>query len=404
MMKRIVIIGLLLILMFFSLTACWNQQELTDLTFVMALGIDKGTNERYQVSFQFVNPGNVSSSQFGGGQGPPIAVAKATGNTITEAARNVTKKIPRELYYAHTNLVIISEEVAKEKDLFLSIFDSLGRDPEFRRTTELVIAKGSTAEEILSTITILEKLPVNKITKQIKTNEGMLGEDITVNIDDFVSGIVSTGKEPILTGYMLMGKKGIAKDLKNLEKTIPDAFLQADGLAVFSDGKLTGWIDHNNARGVLWVLNKVKSTQINVNWEDKKNALNVVPIRSKTKVSVVFKDGKPVIHINVENEGWISEANIAIELTDPKVISKIEKKVEENIKKEILKTVKVAQKQKSDIFGFGDRVHRANPKLWKKLKWNWNEYFANLEVKVEVDSYIRREGVKTNPFWSNLGK
>lgn len=393
-----------MILMFSSLTACWNQKELTDLTFVMALGIDKGKNERYQVSFQFVIPGNVSTIQYGGGQGLPIAVATATGKTITEAVRNVTKKIPRKLYYAHTNLVVISEEVAKEKDLFLSIFDSLGRDPEFRRTTELVIARGSTAEEIVTTITLLEKLPVNKITKQLKTNESLLGEDIIVNIDDLVSDIVSNGKEPIVTGYMLKGKKDLAKKIANLEKTIPDAYLQSNGLAVFKDGKLTGWIEREHARGVLWILDKVKSTQISVDWNGKKNALNVVPIRSKTKISVIFKKGKPTILINVENEGWISEANTAIELTNQKVIGKIEKKVEEKVKTEILNTVSAIQKQKSDIFGFGERVHRADPKLWKKIKSSWNEYFADLEVNVNVNAFIRREGVKTNPFWLNLGK
>lgn len=403
-MKKLVMKSLLMVLLLSSLTACWNQKELTDLAFVMALGIDKGINKRYNVSFQFVIPGNVSTSQYGGGQGPPVAVAIASGDTLTEAARNITKKIPRELYYAHTNLVVISEEIAKERELFLTIFDSLGRDPEFRRTTELVIARGSTAEEILSTITLLEKLPVNKITKQMKSDESMLGEHMTVNIDDLVSGIVSNGKEPIITGYRLKGKRNMGKKLANLEKTIPDAFLEANGLAVFNDGKLTGWVDDSMARGVLWILNKVKSTQINVNWNGKKNAINVVPIRSKTKVSAVVKNGKPMIQINVENEGWISEANVAIELTDPKIIEKIEKKVEEKLEAEILKTISEVQEQKSDIFGFGERVHREDPKLWKKIKSNWNEYFADLKVNVKVDTFIRREGVRTNPFWLNLGK
>src|SRR3954454_186533 len=85
------------------LSGCWNQKELTDLAFVMALGIDKTEDELYHVSFQLVNPGNVSSGQnTGGGQGLPIAVYKSTGRTITEAARNATKKASRRLYYAHT--------------------------------------------------------------------------------------------------------------------------------------------------------------------------------------------------------------------------------------------------------------------------------------------------------------
>jgi spore germination protein KC len=42
--------------------------------------------------------------------------------------------------------------------------------------------------------------------------------------------------------------------------------------------------------------------------------------------------------------------------------------------------------------------------LWKKIQGNWNEQFAELEVNVKVDSFIRREGIRTKPFWSNLNK
>ena len=148
------------------LTACWNQKELTDLAFVMALGIDKGEDGLYHVSFQLVNPGNVSAGQNGGGQGLPIAVYKSTGRTMTEAARNATKKVSRRLYFAHTNVVVISEEVARERTLFLNLLDAFSRDPEFRTTTEILVARGASAEEIVTTLTILDKLPVIKLLKK----------------------------------------------------------------------------------------------------------------------------------------------------------------------------------------------------------------------------------------------
>ncbi|MEH7073189.1 Ger(x)C family spore germination protein [Neobacillus drentensis] len=402
-MKKWLIILLALTMTVPLLSACWNQKELTDLAFVLALGIDKGEDDMYHVSFQIVNPGNVSTGQGGGGgQGLPIAVYKSTGRTITEAARNATKKVSRRLYYAHTNLVVVSEEVAKEKNSLLHIMDGLDRDPEFRTTTELVIARDSTAEELVTTLTILDKLPVMKITKEIKATEAMLGENMSVTIDDFMNGIISTGKEPIVNGYRLVGIKEKARLAENLQTTTTDAFLAADGLAVIKDGELIDWIESNKARGVIWVLDKAKSTDITISWNGKKNGLSMVPIRSKTKVATAFKNGKPIINISIENEGWISEANTAIDLTDPKIMEKIQKLVERKIEKEVLSSVKEAQKLRCDIFGFGENVHKTNPKLWKKLESNWNDYFADLEVNVKVDSYARREGVRTKPFWSVL--
>ena len=385
------------------LSACWNQKELTELALVMALGVDKGKDKKFKLSFQLVNPGNVTTGQSGGGgQGLPIAVYRSTGNTITEAARNATKKVSRRLYYAHTNLVVVSEKIAREDMLY--ILDALDRDPEFRTTTEIVVARGCTAEDIVTTITILDKLPVNKITKQIKASEAMLGENSSVNIDDFLTGIISEGKQSFLNGYRLVGKKSKGREAQNLEKTTTDAFLSSDGLAIFHQGKLRGWVDSDEARGIIWIEDKLKSTDISIPWKKKKNALVVAPIRSKTKVSVSFINQKPQINIKIDSEGWISEANTAIDLNNPEIIAKIDKLVEKEISRQILDSVHSLQKLKCDIFGFGEKVHISNPNSWKNLQGNWDEEFAALKVNVKVDFYIRREGIRTVPFWSSMGK
>ncbi|WP_223587804.1 Ger(x)C family spore germination protein [Neobacillus bataviensis] len=401
-MRKYFLIISLIVLILPALTACWNQKELTDLAFVMAMGIDKGKDKKFDVSFQIVIPANVSAGQNGGGQGLPIAVYKSSGNTLTEAARKATTKVSRRLYYAHTNIVVVSEAVAK-KDL-LNLIDALDRDPEFRTTTELIVARGTTAENIVTALTNLDKIPVNKITKEIKTTEKMLGENMSVSVDDFLSGLVSEGKEPILSGYSVIGPKDEVKKMENLQMSKSNASIESKGIAIFKDGKFKGWVDGHVARGIVWILNKVESTDINVDWDGKKDAISVAPLRSKTKVSVTFKNGKPIGHINIENESWISEANVDVDITNPDIIHKIEKVVEERIKKQIVKTVKIAQKDKADIFGIGERVHRANPKLWREIKGNWNEHFAQMEVNVKINSFIRREGIRTKPFWSSMKK
>lgn len=401
-MKKSISISLLVIFLVPFLSGCWNQKELTDLAFVMAMGIDKGEHSKFDVSFQIVNPGNVSSGQNGGGQGLPIAVYRSSGDTLTEAARKVTKKVSRRLYYAHTNLIAVSEEIAKDE--LLDIMDALDRDPEFRTTTELVVTRNTSAELLVTALANLDKLPVNKITKEIKVTEDMFGENMSINIDEFLLGLVSTGKEPILNGFKLIGNKDIVGKGNELEQTRPLAVIAADGLAVFKKGKLIGWIDHEKARGVIWILDRVKGTAVNVGWKDKKNAITMAVLRTKAKVSVKISNEKPVIHITIEDEGWISEANTDVDLNNPSVIEKIEKSVDKEIKQQIEATVKNAQMMGSDIFGFGEKVRRKDLKLWNKLKENWDDHFADLEVKVTVNSYIRREGIRTKPFWSDINK
>lgn len=298
---------------------------MTDMAFVMAIGIDEGTDDnRYDVTFQIVIPGNVSSGQDGGAKGLPILVFKAPGNTITEAAREVTKSVSRQLYYAHTNLLVINDVVAKEG--VYNLLDGFDRDPEFRTTTQVLISRKTKAEDILTTLSNIDKLPVERITKLLKGTESMLGENIEVSIDDFISGIVSSGKEPVVSGFKIKGHSEKGSSASNLESTKPSASVVADGLAIFKDGKLSGWLDQDKARGAVWVMNKAKSTVINIDWKEKKDAITIIPIRTKTGVTATIKNGKPVIRVDIKEEGNLSEANTALDVMDPKTIENMEKK------------------------------------------------------------------------------
>lgn len=48
------------------LQGCWDKRELTDLLLITAVGIDKGKDTEYELSFQIVNPINVTGALQGG--------------------------------------------------------------------------------------------------------------------------------------------------------------------------------------------------------------------------------------------------------------------------------------------------------------------------------------------------
>ena len=383
------------------LEGCWNQEELTDLALVMALGIDKGPhNQGYQLTYEIVNPGNVATGQMGGGQGSPVAVYKSTGATILEASRKATKKLSRRPYYAHTNVLVINEKVAKEG--ILNMLDFFERDPVFRSTTQIMIAKGAKAETVVSTLTIMDKLPVYKMVKALEVTEERLGENTRITVDDFISSLVSTGKEPFANGIILPGKKANGYKMSNIQSDMPEVIIALDGLAIFKDGKLVDWIDGKNARAVVWLLKKVKSTAVFISWQGKKKAIGTIIRRSKTDIKAKIKNGKPVIYVKVKAEGDIDEADTAVDLTNPDTINKIEDKMGKEIQSEIRSAIKTLQQKKSDIVGFGEYVHRDNPKTWKKLENNWDESFSNLEVNVTAKAFLRRSGHRTKPFSSDF--
>lgn len=401
-LKARLIRGGLICLCITLLTGCWNKTELSDLAFVMAIGLDKAKDGKgYEVTYQVVIPGNVTSGMSGGNaQGLPVIVYSSTSENLLEAGRKATTKVSRRLYFAHTTLIVISEEVAKEG--IAPLLDIVERDPEIRTTTRVVIAKDIPAKDLVSTLTPLDKLPAEKMTKSIQVTERSWGANADINVDDIIMALVSNGKDPIISGFTVVGSSTERDKLSNIESSRSPSILQAVGLAIFNGDKLTGWINGKSAIGVQRVNKNLKGTVEYVDWNSKSNAVGMKILRSKTKVSATVKNGKPKILVKIEEEGNIGETIIPIDLSDPKVYPKLQKEFDEKIKSEVLESINEAKELNSDIFGFGEAFHRSHPKFWKKAKSDWGTIFTDLEVEVKVNTYIRRTGLRSKSFLSSI--
>ncbi|BDG31974.1 Ger(x)C family spore germination protein [Parageobacillus thermoglucosidasius] len=398
-MKRKIAIIFSLLLCTVILSGCWSKKELTDLAIVIAVGIDKTKDGKFVMTFQVVNPGNVAgATQRGGGSGGvPVSIYKATGNNLIEASRKASKKLSRLIYYAHTNLVVIGEEVAKEG--INGLFDALERSGQFRTTAMVVVAHHHSAEDVLKILTPIDKIPANQIIKTVRFSEKTWGQTMNVSVGDVINDLASSGKTPTISGVEIVGGVKKGKRQANVQASEPDARLNVNGIAMFKNDKLAGWIFGETSRGVLWVMDKIEQTDITVEWKRRKEAVAYEVVRAKTSVAAHMKRGKPSISIRIKAEGDIGEALVPVDFTDPMQILALEKKIEQTIKNEVIQAVEKAQEEKTDIFGFGNVVYRSYPREWKKMKHDWDEStFPHLEVNVTVDAFIRRTGLRTKPY------
>jgi spore germination protein KC len=226
-----------------------------------------------------------------------------------------------------------------------------------------------------------------------------MGQTINVSVGEVINDLASPGKEPIISGVEIAGSVQKGKRQTNVQASEPDTRLNVNGLAMFKDDKLVGWITGKTARGVLWILDKIEQTGVTIEWKQKKEAAAYKVVRAKTSVTAHMKKGKPSISIHIDAEGDVGEEFVPIDFANPKQIFALEKKAGESIKKEVVKAVEEAKKAKTDIFGFGDVIYRSYPQQWKTMKSDWNDrYFPQLEVNVTVDAFIRRTGLRTKSY------
>lgn len=379
------------------LTGCWNRRELRDLCIVTAIGIDKGERQgEYLLSFQVVNPGQVAPGAVGGGSSYalPITIYTSTGETIIEAIREASKKTPRQLFFSHVRLVVIGEALAK--DGIKDMFDFFERLHETRLNSTVLISRGSEAKQVLKTLTSLEKIPANSIIGKSSSTEKVLGENLNAQIDDIIKMVTSEEQVLLLSGIRINGNVSEGEKKSNVEKTELPAATQISGMALLKNGKLISWMKQDEARGVMLVRNKVRSTIVNTKQQGK--TISIELVRAKTDVKASLSAREPVIQIKVRQEGAIDEVKAAIDLSKPEQIRQIEQQWSDETRSYVESAIAFAKKHKADILNLGEAVNMADPRQWREMEKNWGDQFPELQIRVDIDSYIRHEGMRVKPY------
>lgn len=389
----------ILIILNFILTGCWDKRELNELAITLALGIDKVEGEdEYEVTAQVVVPSAVSMKD--GTGGTAVTLFTENGETVYEALRRMTKVSPRKIYPGHLQMLIIGEELAKEG--IGASLDLLARDWELRPDFYVVVAKDVTAREILNVTTDLESIPASKMFAGLKVSEKAWAGTYGVTLDELIVDLISEGKEAVLTGIQLAGNKQIGSTQQNIESISKPAQIKYDNLAVFKEDRLMGWLTEQDSRGYSGITNSVKSTVTSISCPNEgKSTIEVTNFHSKVEGNIVH--GKPEVNIHTKAEGKVGEVRCKIDLKNPEAIQELEKIYEKEATRIINETIHVLQQEyQSDIFGFGEAIHRSNPQEWDQIKENWDEEFSDLTVNVKVDMKIRLTGTVNSSFLEKI--
>jgi spore germination protein KC len=292
-------------------------------------------------------------------------------------------------------MLVISEEVAKEG--MNNTLDFLTRDPEFRKDFYIVVSRDIKASQILKNLTSIEKIPAHKMRSSLETSEKAWAPTVAIQMDELISALTSDGNNPVLTGISIKGDEPDGQTIDNVERIEPYARLKYKNIAVFKKDKLIGWLNEKESKGYNYIKNNVSNTVGPIPCE-KKGELIVEVIRSKTKVKGKLINGQPRIDIYISSEANIAEVACQIDLTDPKSIRKIENNTDK-VNVDVLKTsINKAKKLGVDIYGFGEVIHRADPKAWKSLRNNWDQEFVQMPVTIHSNFKIRRTGTVNQSF------
>ncbi len=380
--KKIVLA--LIIFHIFILSGCWDREELNTMGVAGALAVEEKDGNK-ELAFEIYNP--IREEE--GGKEESVKFHRSSGVSFFDAIRNITMSYDKKIFFSHIKVIIVSEETAREG--LLGFFDFWTRQHQPRLSTYILVAKDVSPSEVLSSREEMEDSYADYIMSLVKNSKNS-GKTVSINILDFLKDFYGKEKQPIVGTILMKEEKQLGEGNKTGNK------LYAEGAAVFSGDKLIGFIDGQEARGLNFVTEKMDSGVVVSPSPDEKGENSVEIINSESEYDVDFSGNDVRIKISIRILGALAETNAGVDTREPEIIKEIEKNNSQAVKLEVEHVIKKAQKElKTDIFGLGSSVHRQYPEKWASIKDQWNEFFLNAKIEVNVSTEIPRIGLINIP-------
>ena len=385
--KRIHYIPLIFVFSFslLFLSGCWDRVEINDLAIVTGAAIDQKENDQIELSIQVFVPKALSSGggQGGGGGGSKITyTASQTGKNIADALSKIQGKFPREIFWGQCKVFIFGEELAKKG--IQKQMDFLLRHPEPRGRAYVFISEGK-AKSILELEPNLERYSAEVLRGILNYRIGL---QITIqDIDEMLTGIAQAASIPYVKIKTQQTSEG--KSIK---------YADIDGTAIFKKGKMIGTVSEAETRGVLWLRDEIKGYTVSVEIEDEEELVSLNPVSARVDLVPQIKDDKWKMDVDVATEGAIVQNETNIAFVDQKLLKEVEEAYQKSIETRIQDVLQVMQqKLNADLADFSKEFYRKYPKQKKTIEDHWDEIFPEVEVNINVDAHIRREGFINEP-------
>jgi spore germination protein KC len=371
----------LLIIIFLSLSStlggCWDKNELNSLAITTGVAFDKNESEEYiKMTTQVISLGTLAPAAVQSGiTSPPFWNIETRGKTVFDCVRNASMQSPKKLYWAHNQIIVFSEELARQEGVG-QYLDFFLRDAEPRISIWVLVSKGP-ASDILEIDSNLDPIPSMNISSLIK-NRKYNAKAAAVDLHEFGNRQLSQVTAPVMSYIQLLNEDG--------ERT---PFLS--GTAVFNrDFKMIGTLNERETRGMLWVTNQVDNGLLVVPNPQGQGNLSIEIISTSAKIKPRIVNGELIITVLVMAKGILGEVDAYVDVLDQDLWKSINNNQAQAIRQDILLSLQKARLLKADIFGFGDAVYKEYPREWKEIKEEWEDIFPAVEVDIKVQTTLVR--------------
>lgn len=371
-------------------------QSVDDSAYLIALGIDAGTTDTYEVTFEFTMP---SAS----GEGSSSEESNTIENSVQapsldSAISLMNVYISKEINLSHCKAVIISETLASNG--ISEVIHSLLNKVQIRPDTNIIISKCLAKDFVKNTELSLENL-IGKYYETLPVSSNYTGYISNVLLSDFFNKLSSNTCEPIamLGGLNLNNNNQSSKGSYNsslsanansspIENSGTSSLM---GICVFKGDTLVGELSSEETLAHMLVTNKVDSCTISIPHPYDENLVIDLFLynKSKPKITVDIVNGSPFIQIDMKLEAKVSSFDSTSNFSDEELINQISESSNNYIQNLILNYLyKMSKEYCVDIDNFGKYCLNNFIEVEDFANYNWKDHFKDSFFQLNINTNI----------------
>lgn len=399
-LKNSLVLFLILTVLLFSLSGCYNQNSIDKLAYVVALGFDVGENNKLKLSFQISVPSG-SSESGGSSQSDSSIVTTIECASFNSGVNLLNSYLSKESNLSHCKMIVFSEEFASAgiSETLFTLMNNVQVRPDCN-----VMVSRSNAEYILkNSKPVLEKLSA-RYYEIAPTSSEYTGLTESITLSEFFSDYNDTSK----SCYAILGGLNTAdthntndsvssseKDTSNkADETLIQAKMNIEnmGLAVFSKDKFVGELNGMETICHHIISGKLNTCIINIPSPFEENQTLSVRLQlvKRPNHEIELVNGSAYIDCNVSLEARILTMDENSNYLNHDEVTRLEKAINSYMTSKLYDYLyKISKEFNSDIDGFGSYVVR-NFRTYEEWKnFNWLENFKNSFFNVTVNTTVK---------------
>lgn len=358
--------------MILFLTGCYDANSIEASYYIVAIGIDKGQNELYNLSIQIAK-NESGSSESSSSQSSDYAIYQVECSTFENGISILNNYLNKTINLSHCSAIVFSEELAREG--LGNIINSLASNDEIRPTAYIIISN-KTAYDVLDKVSNSGENFSSRFYEYIISSANYTGYSEKTTFEEFAAK-TNSKMEDCTTIYTHVNDKNIINS----------------GLAIFKEDKMIGTADALDSIAHLILTNEIKEALITIpNPFDESSFVDLeIKNYKKSKINVYMINNTPLIKFNIFLHANIKTSGKNFDYTNIDNIKILNNYATKYIEKITLNYLyKITKYYNADVIGVQRTLSQkclTNAELENyKLKKVFKDSFFKSNINLQIES------------------